>query len=74
MNLTPFAPDRLDWQKRAAAIGAWRELCGYHHPADPIGPEPVAAAPTLIDLHRDAAAASPACQRSEQQSRTVSID
>jgi len=25
---------------------AWRELSGYHHPADPIGPEPVAAAPT----------------------------
>jgi hypothetical protein len=39
--------DRLDWQRRAAAIGAWRELSGYHHPADPIGPEPVAAAPDL---------------------------
>jgi hypothetical protein len=39
--------DRLDWQKRAAAIGAWRELSGYHHPADPIGPEPAAAAPDL---------------------------
>jgi hypothetical protein len=36
---------RLEWQKRAAAIGAWRELSGYDHPADPIGPEPVAAAP-----------------------------
>ena len=32
--------DRLDWQRRAAAIGAWRELSGYHDPADPIGPEP----------------------------------
>jgi hypothetical protein len=39
--------DRLDWQKRAAAIGAWRELSGYRHPADPIGPEPVAVAPDL---------------------------
>ena len=39
--------DRLDWQKRAAAIGAWRELSGYHDPADPIGPEPIAAAPDL---------------------------
>ena len=38
-------PGRLEWQKRAAAIGAWRELSGYDHPADPIGPEPVAAAP-----------------------------
>ena len=37
--------DRLAWQKRAAAIGAWRELSGYDHPADPIGPEPAAAAP-----------------------------
>ena len=36
---------RLDWQRRAAAIGAWRELSGYHHPTDPIGPEPAAAAP-----------------------------
>jgi hypothetical protein len=39
--------DRLDWQRRAAAIGAWRELSSYHHPADPIGPEPVAAASDL---------------------------
>jgi hypothetical protein len=39
--------DRLDWQRRAASIGAWRELSGYQHPADPIGPEPVAAAPEL---------------------------
>jgi hypothetical protein len=39
--------DRLDWQRRAAAIGAWRELSGYYHPTDPIGSEPVAAAPDL---------------------------
>jgi hypothetical protein len=39
--------DRLDWQQRAAVIGAWRELSGYHHPDDPIGPEPVAAVPDL---------------------------
>ena len=37
--------DRLDWQKKAASIGAWRELSGYRHPADPIGPEPATAAP-----------------------------
>ena len=36
---------RLEWQKRAASIGAWRELSGYDHPTDPIGPEPAAAAP-----------------------------
>ena len=37
--------DRLDWQQRASSIGAWRELSGYDHPTDPIGPEPTAAAP-----------------------------
>ena len=37
--------DRLDWQRRAASIGAYRELSGHDHPADPIGPEPVAGAP-----------------------------
>ncbi len=36
---------RLEWQKRAAAIGAYRELSGYDHPSDPIGPEPAAADP-----------------------------
>jgi hypothetical protein len=39
--------DRLDWQQRASSIGAWRELSGHGHPADPIGPEPAAAAPDL---------------------------
>ena len=37
--------DRLDWQQRASSIGAWRELSGYDHPTNPIGPEPIAAAP-----------------------------
>jgi len=49
--------DRLDWQKRAASIGAWRELSGYDHPADPIGPEPVAAAPDLRAAWHEALAA-----------------
>jgi conjugative relaxase-like TrwC/TraI family protein len=49
--------DRLDWQKRAAAIGAWRELSGYHHPVDPIGPEPAAAAPDLRAAWHEAFAA-----------------
>ena len=39
---------RLGWPRRASSIGAWRELSGYDHPADPIGPEPVAAAPDQI--------------------------
>jgi hypothetical protein len=37
--------DRLDWQRRASSIGAYRELTGYDHPAEPMGPEPTAAAP-----------------------------
>ncbi len=39
--------DRLDWQRRASSIGAYRELSGYDHPTDPIGPEPIAAAPDI---------------------------
>jgi hypothetical protein len=50
-------PARLDWQKRAAAIGAWRELSGYDDPADPIGPEPVAAAPDVRAAWHEALAA-----------------
>ena len=37
--------DRLEWQRRAASIGAYRELSGYDDPVDPIGPEPAVAAP-----------------------------
>ena len=49
--------DRLNWQCRASSIGAWRELSGYDHPADPIGPEPVAAAPDLRAAWHEALAA-----------------
>ena len=49
--------DRLDWQRRASSIGAWRELSGYDHPADPIGPEPAAAAPDLRAAWHEALAA-----------------
>ena len=48
---------RLDWQRRASSIGAWRELSGYRDPADPIGPEPVAAAPDLRAAWYEALAA-----------------
>ena len=52
--------DRLDWQRRAASIGAWRELSGYDHPAEPIGPEPAAAAPdTRAAWHEAFAALGP---------------
>ena len=49
--------DRLDWQKKAASIGALRELSGYDHPADPIGPEPAAAAPDVRAAWYEALAA-----------------
>lgn len=38
---------RAEWEHRAASIGAYRELSGYSHPSDPIGPEPAAATPDL---------------------------
>jgi len=48
---------RLGWQQRAAAIGAYRELSGYQHPADPIGPEPAAGTPDLRAAWHEALAA-----------------
>jgi hypothetical protein len=49
--------DRLAWQRRAASIGAWRELSGHDHLTDPIGPEPVAAAPDARAAWHEALAA-----------------
>ena len=49
--------DRLDWQRRASSIGAYRELSGYDHPTEPIGPEPVAAAPDMRAAWHEAFAA-----------------
>jgi hypothetical protein len=37
--------DRLEWQQRAAHIGAYRELYGWDHESDPIGMEPTGDAP-----------------------------
>ena len=34
------AAARRAWQTKAASIAAYRETYGYHHPDDPIGPEP----------------------------------
>jgi len=48
---------RLDWQCRAASIGAYRELSGYGHPAGPIGPEPVTAASDIRAAWQEAPAA-----------------
>jgi hypothetical protein len=52
--------DRLDWQRRASSIGAYRELSGHDHPTDPIGPEPTAGAPdTRAAWHEAFAALGP---------------
>jgi hypothetical protein len=36
---------RLAWQRKAASIGAYRELSGFDHPVEAIGPEPVSDDP-----------------------------
>jgi hypothetical protein len=37
--------ERLDWQQRASAIGAYRELYNIEDQADPLGPEPAGSSP-----------------------------
>jgi hypothetical protein len=51
--------DRLDWQGQAASIGAYRELSGYSHPIDLIGPEPVGAPDLRAAWHEALAALGP---------------
>ena len=36
---------RRHWEDKAASIAAYREMYGYDHPGDPIGPEPSHQAP-----------------------------
>jgi hypothetical protein len=43
--LGPVPQDPLDREKRASSIGAYRELHGYDHPTEPIGPEPAGDTP-----------------------------
>jgi hypothetical protein len=50
-------PDRVRWQQRASAIGAYRELHGWDHPADPIGPEPAGDSPDKRAAWHEALAA-----------------
>jgi hypothetical protein len=54
---------RQDWARKAASIAAYRETYGYHHPGDPIGPEPSHQAPDQrAAWHQAFAALSPASQ------------
>lgn len=48
---------RIAWQQRSASIGAYRELSGYNHPVDPIGPEPPTGSPDLRAAWHEALAA-----------------
>ena len=48
---------RLEWRRKAASAGAYRELSGYDDPADPVGPEPAANNPDLRAAWHEALAA-----------------
>ncbi|SRR6266568_264228 len=37
--------NQLAWQRKTASIGTYRELSGFDHPAEAIGPEPVTGDP-----------------------------
>lgn len=37
--------DRLDWEHRASQVGAYRELYGWTHDTEPVGPEPAGDSP-----------------------------
>jgi hypothetical protein len=59
-SLGPVPDDpaaRLEWQQRAASVGAYRELSGYDQLEDPIGPEPVTGSPDLRAAWHEALAA-----------------
>ena len=36
---------RLDWEQRASHVGAYRELYGWSHDTEPVGPEPAGDSP-----------------------------
>jgi hypothetical protein len=54
---------RRQWEDKAASITAYREMYGYDHPDDPIGPEPAREAPDQrAGWHQAFAALGPAGQ------------
>jgi hypothetical protein len=48
---------RQEWENKASAIGGYREMYGYHHPTDPIGPEPGYHSPDQRAAWQDASRA-----------------
>jgi hypothetical protein len=58
--LGPVPPDPLhwlEWERRASRIGAYREMFGWEHEREPIGPEPSGDDPDRRAAWRDAFAA-----------------
>ena len=55
--LGPFPGDsaaRYKWKQKASSIAAYREMYGYDHPDDPIGPEPASEFPDMRAAWHDA--------------------
>ena len=50
---------RLDWERRAADVASYREMFGYDHPSEPIGPEPVNSPEARAAWHAAFAALGP---------------
>jgi hypothetical protein len=44
-EVPPDPRQRAEWERRASRVAAYREMYGYDHPADPIGPEPSCDSP-----------------------------
>ena len=56
-QVPPDPVHRLEWERRASQIGAYREMFGWEHDSEPIGPEPVGDSPEKRSAWRDAFAA-----------------
>jgi TrwC relaxase/AAA domain/Domain of unknown function (DUF5710) len=44
-EVPPDPRQRAEWEGRVSQVAAYREMYGYDHPADPIGPEPSCDSP-----------------------------
>ena len=56
-QVPPDPVHRLDWERRASQIGAYREMFGWEHETEPIGSEPTGDSPDKRAAWRDAFAA-----------------
>ena len=54
------AAARQDWERKASSIAAYREMYGYDHPGDPIGPEPTSTPDQRAAWHEAFLALGPA--------------